>query len=68
MPNALFQRQSLKTVSSQLQNFKPTSVVTHLPPTSEISGSNLGPYVGKLVFSAHKPTCHDMPRTVLKAA
>ena len=24
------------------------AVVTHLPPTSEVSGSNAGPYVGKL--------------------
>ena len=23
-------------------------MVTHLPPTSEVSGSNAGPYVGKL--------------------
>ena len=25
-------------------------MVTHLPPTSEIGGSNPGPYVGKLVL------------------
>ena len=27
------------------------TVVTHSPPTSEVSGSNPGPYVGKLVVA-----------------
>ena len=27
------------------------AVVTHSPPTSEVSGSNFGPYVGKLVVA-----------------
>ena len=27
------------------------TVVTHSPPTSEIGGSNLGPYVGNLVVA-----------------
>ena len=27
------------------------AVVTHLPPTSEVGGSNPGPYVGKLVVA-----------------
>ena len=26
-------------------------MVTHWPPTSEVSGSNLGPYVGKFVVA-----------------
>ena len=26
------------------------TVLTHLPPTSEVSGSNSRPYVGKLLF------------------
>ena len=28
-----------------------STVVTHLSPTSEVSGSNPGPYVGKLVVA-----------------
>ena len=27
------------------------AVVTYLPPTSEVGGSNPGPYVGKLVVA-----------------
>ena len=27
------------------------TVVTHSPPTSEVSGSNPGPYVKKMVFA-----------------
>ena len=57
-------------------------VVTHSPPTSEVSGSNPGPYVGKtdgrqfsvqnldqlyvLVSSAHKTTRRDLTCTVFK--
>ena len=55
-------------------------MVTHSPPTSEVGGSNTGPYVGKsavtvlnpdqlylLVSFAHKTTHHDMTCIVLKA-
>ena len=27
------------------------AVVTHSPPTSEVGGSNTGPYVGKLIVA-----------------
>ena len=30
---------------------KSVAVVTHSPPTSEVGGSNTGPYVGKLVVA-----------------
>ena len=46
-------------------------MVTHLPPSSGVDGSEPEPYVGKLVvpyrWSAHKTTHHDMTCTVLKA-
>ena len=58
------------------------AVVTHSPPTSEVWGSNPGPYVGKLVVaylmvgslhklyalvsSAHRTTHHHMTCTVFK--
>ena len=52
------------------------TVVTHLPPISEVSGSNPGSYVEKLVVnldqlyvlvsSAHKTTLRNMTCTVLK--
>ena len=29
------------------------TVVTHLPPTSKVGGSNPGPYVGKLVVGTN---------------
>ena len=36
-----------------------SEVVTHLPPTSEVSGSNPGPYVGKLVVTYQWSTVYS---------